>query len=183
MKPSCASFVRFLRRSKKTILLIIVVAAVTVALTTTISMLLKRMSSLYFPTIGTIQAIGVEAYDGDVKSAEGKQYLDWGVIYPGGSTNRTFYLRSDSNVNTKLNMNGTNWVFKNSSQSIISGPSSSSQYMNLTWDYGGGTVEPGGTLQVTLTLSVDDSSAFIMFLIENDIKEFSLDVNIQAVEV
>lgn len=156
-------------RSKKTILLLIAIIAATVVLTTFISILLERISTIHVPSMGTIHTIGVEAFDGDIRLQNGSQYVDWGTIYPGTSTNRTFSLRSKSNVETILSLKTTNWS-----------PINMSVYLTLSWNYSGAPMGPDEVTRVTLSLLSSDSQSFIDYLVTNDVEEFSFDIIISA---
>ena len=103
-------------------------------------------------------------------------------MYPGNSNNVTLYLQSVSNVKTTLELQTTNWTLLNSNGTIVSGPSNSTNYMNLTWDYNNTTVNPKQTVPVTLTLAIDNSDNFIWFLINNNVTQFSFDIIISANE-
>lgn len=113
MKRKAASlfsfFIAFLTRSKKTLLLIIIVAIATLALSATISIIFDRIGNLRFPSIGTIRAIGVEAYGLDLKTQDDAPYIDWGTVYLGIQVNRTFYVKSVSNMKTTMYLNTTGW--------------------------------------------------------------------------
>jgi hypothetical protein len=74
------------------------------------------------------------------------------------------------------------WTNSSGDGTIVSGPSNSTNYMNLTWDYNNTTVNPKQTVRVTLTLSIDNSDNFIWFLINNNVTQFSFDIIISANE-
>jgi len=93
MKRLFTTFIKFLDRSKK-IFLILVVAAMTITLTTAISIWISRINDLYMPSLGNIRTYGVEAYEGNITTSDGEQYIDWGTLYPVTLTNRSFYIRS-----------------------------------------------------------------------------------------
>jgi len=158
------SFIAFLRSSKKTVLLTVIVAIASITVTTTISILLSNIDNLYVPSLGTIKAIGVEAY-WDPNCENETEIIDWGTIWPGSSKNATFYLQSVSNFEATLNLNATNW-----------NPANISDYMSLSWSYNGTPLNPGEIIQVTLTLSAPFSDSFIRYLIVNDVKNFSFDI-------
>jgi len=54
--------------------------------------------------------------------------------------------------------------------------------MNLSWNYNGTILHPGETIQVILALTAPSSSTFLLYLITNDVKEFSLDIIISTSE-
>lgn len=136
---------------------------------------------LRVPSLGTIKTLGVEAYwDSDLKNQT--ERIDWGTIWPGMSKNITLHVRSKSNIETALELRAANWTFRDSNDSIVTGPSISSPYMNLTWNYDETIVGPSEVIRVTLTLSVDISSDFIEFLVTNDVEKFSVDIIIYTAE-
>lgn len=156
------------------VLAILLTIAFTILFTTAFSMLLKTYNPTQVPSIGTIQALGVQTYGGDILNTTTTpytQYLDWGTLYPGAQINRTFYVKSTSNLNVILTLNTTNWT-----------PTNMSNYMNLTWNYSGITLTPGQVILVTLTLSVSSSTTFINYLITNNIQNFNFDINIKPIE-
>lgn len=152
------------------ILLMLIVALASVVVSTTISFLLQRITNLYIPSLGTIRTLGVEAYF-DTNLENKTEAINWGTIWPGSSQNVTLYIKSISNIETTLDLNTTNW-----------NPTNLSDYMNLTWNYNGTTIHPSEIIQVTLTLSASSSNSFIMYLITNDVKQFSFDIIISTHE-
>jgi hypothetical protein len=163
---------RWISRFWKTILLIVVVAVVSILLTTSIAVLLSRTQNLTIYSLGTMYAIGVEIHGGDIKTTDGQQYIDWGTISPGVSINRSFYIQSISNVDIKLNLSATHW-----------NPPNLSGNLTLSWNYNGTTINPDESIYVTLTLSASGDESFVLYLISNDIHEFSLDIHISSTRV
>lgn len=182
------SFMEFLRNSKKTVFLVLVVAAITIVLSTTISILLSRINHLYVPSLGTIRTIGVEAYGGDITLDEkGEKQIDWGMIYPGILTNRSFYVQSKSNIETILNCTTGNWTFRDSYYNDVTGSISSynikrSDAMNTICDQNGTLISPGEEIYVTVTLWASDDISFINYLMDEKVKGFSFDICIYASE-
>ena len=171
-----------LRRSKKTILLIVVVVAVTLLLSAAISIILYSNHLITLPSIGTIHTIGVKAYwDQNLKNQT--TGINWGTVYTGESYNITLYLQSTSNVPTVLELTITNWTFITTNNTIAAGPTDSTPYFNLTWNYNNSTLNPNQTIQTTFTLTTDNSPNFITFLINNNIKQVTMDITIQANEI
>jgi len=160
----------FLEPSKKTVLLIVAVAAITVLVTSLTAIWLSKITNLQIPSLGTITTLGVEAY-WDKNLTNKTEEIKWGKIWPGSSQNVTIYIRSISNVETTLILNTTNW-----------NPTNLTDYMNLTWNYNETTIHPDEIIQVTLTLSASSSYSFIMYLITNDVKQFSFDIIIRTSE-
>jgi len=168
MRNRLHSFIAFLHSSKKTVLLILIVAVASIAITTTISILLSKIDNLNVPSLATVKTIGVEAY-WDPNCENKTETIDWGAIWTGSSTNKTFYIRSVSNFEATLNLNATNW-----------NPANISNYISLSWSYDGKPLNPGEIIQVTLTLSASSSDSFLHYLIANSVKDFSFDILIAA---
>lgn len=107
---------------------------------------------------GAVKAIGVGVYwnsDGTNMVTS----INWGTLEPGSSTNRTCYIQNEGNSASTLSMNATNW-----------NPSNASDYISLSWDYGGQLVNPSELIPVTFTLSISDSV--------EGITSFSFDITI-----
>jgi len=170
MKNTFGSFVKFLHSSKRAILLITLTAVITLIISSIISIWLSKVTNLNVPSFGTIRTLGVQGYWD--KNLENKtETFDWGTIWPGASKNVTIYLRSISNIETTLYLNTTNW-----------NPTNISDYVNLTWNYDETTIRPNEIIGVTLTLSASSSYSFILYLIANDVKQFSFDIIISTQE-
>lgn len=181
MKDTFRSFKKFLLSSKRAVLLITFTAVIILIVGSTISIWLNKVTNLSVPSLGTIKTLEVEAYwDRDTKNRA--ETIDWGTIWSGTSNSVILYIRSISNIETTLELRTANWTLRDANNGIVAGPSDSSPYMNLTWNYTGTLVRPGETVPVTLTLSVDDSFDFIEFLIANEVKAFTLDIHILTSE-
>jgi len=178
MKISYQFPIEFIQRYKKVILLIIAVVLITILLQTLISMWLSRNNTIRLPSFGTIYTLHVEAYGGDLQEENGRKSIDWGTVYPGIVVNRTFTVRSKSNVDAKLIIRAINWIFNNSRGEIVKGPTNETSYMALTASLNETLITSNQSLEVTLTLVVPNSSDFIDFLIENDVTTFSFDIYI-----
>ena len=156
--------------SKKNVLSVLTVAMITLLLSSAISIWLSDVTDLEVPSIGTIKTIGVEAYWDETLDKK-REAVNWDIIWLGSSKNVTLYLRSVSNVKTILQLNATNW-----------NPINISKHMNLSWNYNGTSINPGEVIRVTITISAPPSVQFKEYIITNDIKEFSLDIVIRAIE-
>jgi hypothetical protein len=181
-KPSRPrSITAVLSLQKKTILLIVVVAVITLAVSGAVSIMLNRNSIISLPSIANIRAVGVRAYwDPNLQNQTTR--IDWGTVYLGSSNNASLYLQSTSNVQTTLVLTTTNWTLINKNNAIVSGPADTTPHMNLTWNYNDQTLNPGQIFQTTLTLVADSSLDFVKFLIDNNVKQFTMDITIQANE-
>ena len=163
-------FFTFLRQHKKTLLLIFIVSTATVLISSAISILLSDFHNLTLPTIGNIKTIGVEAY-WDPNCENKTETIDWNTLWPGTTKNVTLYIRSVSNVKTTLHLHTSNIT-----------PPNISEYLNLSWNYDGTTLNPNEIIQVTLFLSASDDKSFSQYLIANDVTEFNIDIHIVAYE-
>jgi hypothetical protein len=128
---------------------------------------LSKIDNLTVPSIGTIHVTGVDAYGGDIKSANGTMSIDWGTLYLGDSKNASFYLKSISNIPIKLAFNVTNWS-----------PEGIAPYMTLSWNYTGTQIAPQEEIPVGFTLSLSSSRDFINYLITNNVTAFNFDIHI-----
>lgn len=160
----------FPRHTKNTVLLILTVTALILLLSAAISVWLSEVTTLNIPNIGTIKTIGVEAY-WDQNLENKTEVVDWDIIWSGASKNVILYMRSISNVHTVMQFNVTNW-----------NPKNISKYMNLSWNYNGKPIYSGEVVQVTITLSTSPSVRFMEYIIAHNVKEFSFDIVIYAIE-
>lgn len=94
---------------------------------------------------GTVEAVGVGVY-WDNNCTNAVTSIDWGMVEPGSTENVTSYIRNEGNSASTLSMYTLNW-----------NPSNASEYMVLSWDYGGQSINPSEVMQVTFTLSVSAS--------------------------
>ena len=109
---------------------------------------------------GTVKAFGVGVYqDSECDNALGS--IDWGTLEPGSSKKVRCYIRNEGSSASTLTMYTSNWS-----------PSNASNYMSLSWDYGGQSIDVDEVAQVKFTLSVGAS-------IEG-ITSFSFDITIAA---
>jgi len=107
---------------------------------------------------GTVKAIGVGVFWNN-ECTDPLSSIDWGILEPGSSKNVTCYIRNEGNSVSTLSMYASNWS-----------PSNASDYLTLSWDYGGQSINPDDVVQVTFTLSVDASI--------DGITSFSFDITI-----
>jgi hypothetical protein len=107
---------------------------------------------------GTIMAVGVGVYQDSV-CTKPLSSIDWGMLEPGSSSDETCYIRNEGNSVSTLSMSTSNW-----------NPSTASNYMTLSWNYDGQSINPNEAVQVTFTLSVSASI--------DGITSFSFDITI-----
>lgn len=130
------------------------------ALSLTGQVLSAIQSSRTVSNAGTVRTFGVGVYQ-DSECINALSSINWGTLEPGSSTNITCYVRNELSSVSTLSMYTSNWS-----------PSNASNYMNLSWDYGGQLIDVDEVIQVTFTLSVDAN-------IEG-ITNFSFDISIVA---
>ncbi len=107
---------------------------------------------------GEVRTIGVGVYQDSGCTSNLSSY-DWGVLEPGSSKNFTCYIRNELSSVSTLSMSTSNWE-----------PPNASDYLTLSWDYGGQSISVNEIVKVTFTLSVSAS-------IEG-ITSFSFDITI-----
>jgi hypothetical protein len=61
-------------------------------------------------------------------------------------------------------------------------PPEISDYLTLTWDYKGTRLDPGEVILINLNVSAPSSDDFINYLVDNEIKNFTVDVHFIAKE-
>jgi len=98
---------------------------------------------------GTIVALNVGIYS-DAACSQVLQSIDWGYITPGGSVDKTIYIKNTGNMQLMLSMTTNSW-----------NPPAASGPLTLTWDKEGATLDAGKITTATLTLSVAQDIAGI----------------------
>jgi hypothetical protein len=170
-----------LRRQKNTVLLAVVVVVVTLLLSALVAIWLESDGGMHLPSVGNIRTTGLAAY-WDAELTNKAEKIPWGQLMPGSDSSATLYLRSTSNTPVTLVNTTSNWAFMNSLNETVYGPANGTDYMNLTWDYNGSSVNPGQVIVVVITLHAEDSMEFVDYVIENNVQSFSFDINIQALK-
>ncbi len=94
---------------------------------------------------GTVKAVGVGVF-WDSNCTNSVSFIDWGMVEPGSMNNVTVYMRNEGNVAASISLATDNW-----------NPSNASNYMALSWNYGGQLLNPQEVAEVTLTLAVSSS--------------------------
>jgi len=164
---------RLLLPSAKTTLTIIVVVTYTITLTTLFASVLRTNHNLLMPGLGNIYTLGYEA---------GNKTIDWGTIYVGASTDRSFNLTSRSNTVTTPLLSYGNWTFRNAQNQAATSPSV--DVMKLSWNLSNDTrVYPNQKINVTLTLTAEYDQTFVDYLIDNNVRTFSFDIIIRPSQV
>lgn len=171
-----------MRRHWKLILLCIGISLTTLILSTLVSIWLSKSHNLRLPSLGTIRTIGVKVFDGDL--INGAQ-IDWGTVYPGTLTNRSFYLQNESNTPITLSLKQLNLTLLNSRKENVTSylPLPPTDALNLTWNCSNIILNPKQTIFITLTLHVSNKSSFIEFLVNYKVVEFNFDICIEAIPI
>ena len=111
-------------------------------------------------TTGTIKTVGVKIYSDAALSNELVK-IDWGLRPPGSEVSVEMWVQNTGNSPVTLTFYTSNW-----------NPATAGDYMTLSWDYAGQTINPSAAQKITLTLSV---SAEI-----SGITNFSFDITVVA---
>ncbi|MGB9854569.1 MAG: hypothetical protein ACPLRY_07185 [Candidatus Bathyarchaeales archaeon] len=153
----------------------------TLIVSTFVSMWISSFQNMRFPSLGTIQVVGVEVYGGNISTTQnGAQCIDWGTVYPGSVINCSFYVKSKSNMPVTLNLSISNINFKNSKGENITQAPPINEPLSLKWNYTDTVLNPKDAIYVTLTLKASSDNLFVEYLIDNAVKEFSFDIIITA---
>jgi hypothetical protein len=94
---------------------------------------------------GTIETIGVGVYT-NIQCSSPLTSIAWGTLEPGENQTVICYIKNEGDLPSTLSMYTSNW-----------NPSSAENYLTLSWNYNGGYINPDDSVQVTFTLSVDES--------------------------
>jgi hypothetical protein len=94
---------------------------------------------------GTIRTLNVCVYS-DYACSQNLESIDWGDLSPGGSVNRTVYVKNTGSTEITLGMTKTNW-----------NPTRADGPLTLVWDKEGLKLGPGKIATTTLTLAVSES--------------------------
>ena len=112
-----------------------------------VSSLILLAFALLMPTetitnVSGLEVNGVGVY-WDSDCTQIRKVIDWGNLTPGSSKSIIVYIRNEIEEPIYLILSTQDW-----------NPSNASRHMTLRWDYTGQRMNPGETLQITLTLSV-----------------------------
>jgi hypothetical protein len=127
----------------------IITVAIIVMMTSALALL---QPSTTITNTGAIEALNVGVYQ-DSACTQSLTALNWGILRPGTSANRTIYVKNTGNAALTLNMTATAW-----------NPPTASSYITLTWDRQGSLLAPGNKITALLILSVSaDVNGFTDF--------------------
>ena len=147
-----------LKKLSQFVLITIIAALIGLIVTTTGLLTINQTVS----SSGTVTAINVGVYSDSACTTE-LTSIDWGMISPGNSVNRTIYLKNTGNAQITLFMTKTNWNPVNAD-----GP------ITLTWN------------RENATLNVDQVTSAILTLILSEsisgITNFSVDIVFTSAE-
>jgi hypothetical protein len=107
---------------------------------------------------GSVTAIGVGVY-WNSNGTNPVTSFNWGIIDPGNNKSISCYIKNEGNSVVTLSMSTSNW-----------NPANAAQFMTLSWNLNGATLNPGQTRTATFTLTVSASIT--------GITNFSFDVTI-----
>jgi len=111
---------------------------------------------------GSVKKIDVGVYWNENRSST-VSFIEWGDIEPESAKNVSLFIRNEGTVAAGLFLSTDNW-----------NPSNASEFMTLTWDYNGQTLDLFEIVPITLTLHVSTSIS--------GIKSFSFDIIIGATD-
>jgi hypothetical protein len=141
------------------------VAAISAVASTLIvvSVLAASLLTAYqrIPNGGNVKAVGVGVY-WDSPCTSNVTLIDWGVVVPGSTANRTVYVKNVGNTPETLNMTTANW--------------SSGAYGNITlsWNDESYVLDHQSVVPAVLTLSVSSNIS--------GVTSFSFDIIITGTE-
>ena len=110
---------------------------------------------------GTLQTIGCQVIDDNGTLLTS---IDWGSLEPNSTVDFHCFVINNGSVPITLNLTTENW-----------NPVNASNYITLTWDYLGDTINPSESHPIILTLTVSPEIS--------GISDFSFDIVITATEV
>lgn len=113
-------------------------------------------------TISTVRTIMLSVDMGvyqDASFTSAVTALDWGTLESGATKSYSVYIRNEGNSVLTLSMSTADWS-----------PSTASNYLTLTWNSNGRTVNAGEAIRATFTLTVSNSIS--------GITNFSFDINL-----
>jgi len=100
------------------------------------------MSPFSLAATQSVIVVGVGVY-WDENCTQPVSSVYWGSVAPGTDKKVTVFVRNEGSGVVALSLGSSNW-----------NPQRAADFMSLAWDYAGETVEPSGTVSVTLDLYV-----------------------------
>ncbi len=122
-----------------------IIATVLLALLSgfTVSGLLNTSKTL--TSSGSVKAINVDVYWDDL-CTQVVNSVDWGTPEPGEVAYQTVYIKNSGSAPLYVSMITSNWT-----------PVEAANYLTLTWDREGASIDPDQVLPAFLTLTVSDT--------------------------
>jgi hypothetical protein len=102
-------------------------------------------TSVRLSSSGYVKALGVGIY-WDSACSQTVSGIDWGSSEPGAVKNVTVYMRNEGTAPITLSLQTANW-----------NPTNAADYISLSWNYSGQTIDPNQVLAVTLSLSISSN--------------------------
>lgn len=130
-----------LRLKNKAGLIVTVLLALLSGLT--VSGLLTTSKTL--TSSGSVKTINVEVYEDDL-CTQVMNSIDWGTPKPGEEVYQMVYIKNPSSAPLNVSMTTSNWT-----------PVEAANYITLTWDSEGASIDSDQVLQTFLMLSVSDT--------------------------
>jgi hypothetical protein len=109
----------------------------------TVSGLLTTSKTL--SSSGSVKAINIEVFYDDL-CTQVMNSVDWGTPKPGGKVYQTVYIKNPGSAPLNVSMTTSNWA-----------PVEAANYITLTWDSEGASIDSDQVLQALLMLSVSDT--------------------------
>ena len=158
-------------RFKKSRILLITFVLVVLVFSALIAIAINKSMDVMIQNSGRITLIGLDAYGGDINSANGVFSIDWGKWYLGSSKNVSFYLRSISNVPITLAFSLSGWQ-----------PEDIEPFIHVSWNYTGKQIAPNEEIPIRIDLRAVNMVGLVDYLIANYVTSFSFSLSIYAVE-
>ena len=122
---------------------IIILLSYTLGLSFVSQTLTATSTSKTVSSTGSILTIGVGVYS-DWGCNTPLTSIPWGTLEPGESQTFTCYIKNEGTAQSTLSMYPSNW-----------NPTNAENYLDLSWNYAGTTINVGSSIQVRFTLTVD----------------------------
>lgn len=103
----------------------------------------KTLSNSGLIQIQTTPGLGVYS---DSQCTTPLTSLSWGTLQPGGSQTRDCWIKNEDDTALTLSLLTSGWS-----------PAAAENYLDLSWNYDSQPINPGASVEITLTLSVDAS--------------------------
>ncbi len=110
------------------------------------------------PSNGSIKGINIGLYF-DQACTTPVESIQWGLVEPGATANKTVYVRNEGDTKTTLTMTLSNW-----------NPTNSPNHIDINWNYTGQRLDVNQIIQITFTLSISENI--------QGITNFSFDITI-----